>query len=599
MCNVEDSMQIENLNIKEKSLELKKIISEYDKEQFVGFFSYYIRQQPDADSIDDFNLFKSKLKDFQYLIALRYFDNTVGNKDFPSQNSILNELAERIDEIKNAYTLNDFSIETFFEEISYQETSLIHEFTFNNYFHNGSLSYVEQDIDLFERTFKPFESVITENSDLDIDFLIELYKFSEKYSKQRFSEHMQFTWDENFISIKEKAKLDVDTFNQYINNLPDEVKIKFSNFIDKPKYYFLMFSKADYYKEFQKEKVDAFLEIFSCSEEDYKNFLFYTDENPFDEKPILKLSDSIYLNIYPKQLPIAYYNFFYRFCDKRLPKEKMQKHRGKTLENKCYDLLIDFFKKEKQTFIYKNYYLENRIEQDILVISNGTALIFETKATGFREPLRDMNKALIRIQHDFNENIQKGFEQCERVKNIFKSGQKFKIFDEKGIVLHEINPNKIYNVFNIVVTQERLGPIQLDLSLLLKIDNEQEYPYSIYINDLEIFLRALKFKTKNPRQELVTFLKNRELLHERVFCNDELDICAVYMSNKNLFVRLANQLEATFTLQPECQDYFDDLYYQGIGLLKNEYNMEEKSREYKPSKKKLKAFRYPDYKEFE
>jgi hypothetical protein len=591
---------MENLNIENKSLELRKIISEYNKEQFIGFFSYYIRQQPGTELIKGLKLFKSKLRDFQYLIALRFFDKTTGQKDFLPQTSILKELAERIDEIKNAYTLNDFSVEGFFQDKSYQEISIIHEFTFNNYFHNGSLSYVEQDIDLFEKTFKPFENIISQNFGLDIDFLIDLYKFTEKHIKRRFAEHMQFTWDKEFLDIKEKAKLDSETFNLYIENLPKEVKNKFFNFIEKPKHYSLISSITEYYEEFSKKKVDKFLELFSCSEEDSENFLFYSDKNPFDIKPILKLSDSNYLNIYPKQLPIAYYNFFYPFCENKLDKEKMQKHRGKILENKCYDLLIDFFKNDKRTSIYKNYNLGTNQEQDILVISNGTAFIFETKASNFREPFRDMNKAFVRIKDDFKENIQKGFEQCQRVKEKFELGQKFKIFDKKGIVLLEINPLKIYNVFNIVVTQERLGPIQQDLGLLLKINEELEYPYSIYINDLEIFLRVLKIKTKNPRQELITFLKTRELLHERIFCNDELDICAVYVSNKNLFVRLANQLEATFTIGPECQDYFDDLYFQGIGLLKNELNMEEKRlRGHKPNKEKLKAFSYPDFKVFE
>lgn len=591
---------MENLNIKNKSLELREIISEYNKEQFVGFFSYHIRQQPDTELIEGLKLFKSKLKDFQYLIALRFFDKTIGQKDFLPQTSTLKELAERIDEIKNAYTLNDFSVEKFFQDISYQEISIIHEFTFNNYFHNGSLSYVEQDIDLFEKTFKPFENIISQNFGLDIDFLIDFYKFTEKHIKKRFAEHMQFTWDKEFIGIKAKAKLDSETYNRYIENLPDEVKNKYFNFIDKPKYYSLKFLKNDYYTELPIKKVDRFLELFSCSEKDSENFLFYSDTNPIDIRPILKLSESNYLNIYPNQLPIAYYNFFYRFCENKLPKEKMQKHRGIILENKCYDLLIDFFKNDKRTFIYKNYNLGTNPEQDIIVISNGTAFIVETKASNFREPFRDMYKAFVRIKDDFKENIQKGFEQCQRVKEKFELGKKFKIFDKKGILIHEINPQKIYNVFNIIVTQERLGPIQQNLGLLLKISEEQEYPYSIYVNDLEIFLRTLKIKTKNPRQELVTFLKNRELLHERIFCNDELDICAVYISNKNLFVRLANQLEATFTLQPECQDYFDDLYFQGIGLLKNELNREEKRlRGHEPYKEKLKAFRYPDFKVFE
>jgi len=590
---------MDNINLKEKSLELKKILADYDKESLIGFFAYFIRQKTTSSAKEDIELFSSKLKDFEYLIGIRYLDKTSSKKHFPDNNMILGEIAEKVNEIKLAYSLNDFSQESFINDLSYQEKAIIHEFTFNNYFHNGALSYVEQDLDLFEQTFKPIEYVLKDNFGLDINFLTDVYKFSERLYKTKFKEKMAFTWDEAYEEIHEKAKLDAESFQKYINSLPSTTKKQFDKFTETPLYDSLLFSKDDYYKEFPKQKVDTFLDTFSCSETDFKNYLFYSDTSPFELKPILKLEDNKFLHIYQKQLPVSYYKFFYKYCDNVLSQEKMQKHRGKVLEDRCYEIFKDFLRNEKKTHIYQNYYLENHIEQDILVVSNGTAFIIEAKAAKFREPFRDMDKAFNRIKDDFKGNIQKGFEQGERVKSLFESGNIFRIYNEKDEVLAEINPLKIYNVFTIIVTQDRLGPIQQNLGLMLKIDDDKEYPFSIYVNDLEIFLRTLKIKTKNPRNEFVAFLKTRELLHERIICIDELDICGFYMSNKNLFVNLANQLEATFTIQPECQDYFDDLYFQGIGILKNEINIEEKRNSgYKPNLEKLKAFRFPDYKEF-
>ncbi len=544
-------------------------------------------------------MFKSRLKDFLYLIALRVFSNIDGSDDQFIDKPILENIAKRVNEIKTAYTINDFSFDKFQLDFTYQQKAIIHEFTFNNYFHNGELTYVEQDIDKFIKTFKPFEKLILDNFGFDIEFLINIYLYSEEFSKKKFQKSMEFAGTDEFIDLRENALSDNKSFIDIFTNMSEEVRKQFTDFMD-CSHDFLKFSKTDYYTVFPKQQVDTYLDLFSIAVEDDSTFLFYSDENPLDLRPIIRLSDNEYLNIYQKQLPIAFYKFFYRFCNNQFNNsERLQKHRGIVLENKCHEIFKEFFLKEKHTFFYRNYFLDKHYEQDLLILTNGTALIIETKASKFREPLRNMDKAFSKIKDDFKDNIQVGYEQCLRAKKKFELVESFPIYDKNGNILYKINPKKIHNIFTIIVTLERLGLIQQDLSFLLDIKENERYPFSINIDDLEVFLRALRLKSRNPRQDLITYLQHRELLHGRLYCYDELDICAYYLSNKKQFINHSKQLNSTFYMMPDNQDYFDDLYFQGVGLFKNELNLEEKkSNIYMPIKGQIKAFQLQDFTKF-
>jgi hypothetical protein len=600
VCNATD-VNAMNIDINKKSLELKDIVSKYDLESFVGFFAYYIKQRPPSDSGNAFDLFYSKLQDFLYLIGLNAFSGKVGTEDFFLDEKILINIANRIKEIKSAYSFNDFSFAKARTDLTYQQKAIIHELTFNNYFHNGDLTYVEQDFNIFEKTFKPLEDEIIKEFGFDLNFLLDIYKFSDRCITKKFKKSIEFTWSEDYAKLHEASLKGSSEFRYLFKNLSPDIREAFENFVDCP-HYFLKFKKTDYYAEFKKDNVDMFLEIFSCKRSDNISYLYYTDSNPFETKPILKLNDDEYLYIYQKQLPNAYYKFFYQYFNKKLSKkERMQKIRAKTLENKVFEIFEDFLSNEKQTFFYRNYHIDKHdYEQDLLILTKGTALIIETKAFRFREPFRDMDKAYKKIKSDFKGNIQSGYNQCLRVKNKFDSYEKFPIYDKKGDLLFEINPRRINNVYSIIVTNDRLGPIQQDLSYLLDIPDNEEYPWSVYFNDLETFLRALKIEKNNPRNEFVSFLKNRELLHERLYSFDELDICAFFMSNKSEFIRTSNELNSTFSTMSDNQNYFDDIYFQGLGLLKNEFFLEEKkARGYLPDKRKLKAFRLDELTDFQ
>lgn len=210
---------------------------------------------------------------------------------------------------------------------------------------------------------------------------------------------------------------------------------------------------------------------------------------------------------------------------------------------------------------YENYFIEKNVEQDLMIIFNGTAIIVEIKASKLREPFRVTQKAIVRLKEDFKNSVQYGFEQCKRVEDYFFNDKSFDIKDANGKKLYSVNPNKIHSVFSIVVTLERFGSLQTDLSLLLQKEEDIDYPWSVYIDDLEIFLLALKQNIKNPTGEFVNFLKLRREMHGRIEAIDELDVCATYLQNPSKFKRYSEADKQFLVFSPFEQNDFDKLYH--------------------------------------
>jgi len=93
------------------------------------------------------------------------------------------------------------------------------------------------------------------------------------------------------------------------------------------------------------------------------------------------------------------------------------------------------------------------------------------------------------------------------------------------------------------------------------------------VNDLETFLINLKRKKKNI-QEFKDFLLAREKLQARVMCYDELELCAYFLFDKEMFIKNCNGTKIFFS-RPDANRCFDLLYQVGFGF-KAEVNLAEK-----------------------
>lgn len=534
--------------------ELKTLVAKYNAESFAGFFAYFIKNGT-HDSMDiELNKFESKLKDFLYLIALNVFAENKGNEEFEFSPEMIAVLAEKVNAIKAHYRVETFA--------DYTADAVIHEMAFRNHFDNGVLNYVEQDLEKIRTTFLPFEDKIVRDFGFDIDFLIEIYKATELVSKLRFDQTTAFTHTPEFNAFRARINSKELSFREAFDLLPEKIQNDYLSFHAKPHAY-LLFSREDLYLTLPKDKVDRFLEIFSCKICPNTNFEYYTDNNPIELAPIIELSENRYLHIYQKQIPIAVYRFLYNhLINDGSYNERVRKHREKSLERKVADIFRNFFPSE-QSFFYENYFVEKNAEQDLLILFKGTALIIETKASKLREPFRDIQKAVVRLKADFKEAIQYGYNQCRRVEKFFEDNHPFDISDARNNTLYRINPVKLHSVYSIVVTLERFGSLQTDLGLFLQKDAESNYPWSVYIDDLEIFLLTLKHHTRNPQGKFFDFLKSRSLLHSHVYAIDELDVCASYLKDPARFVGYARRNDMLASFSPLEQAYFDKIYHNG------------------------------------
>ncbi|WP_124580103.1 hypothetical protein [Pedobacter sp. KBW06] len=550
-------MEILDEKLQALSLQLKKEVSAFDVESFVGFFCYFIRYKSGGEVISQF---QSRLKDFLYLMALNVTAQNRGTEDFWMKEQELKSWAKDLRSIKDCY--RDIGL----GELGDNEDVLkkvIHNVSFHTYFENGVLNYVEQDLDRLKRIFTPYDEVIEKDFGFNTQFLIRLYRFSEFVGAEKYKRQREFQQDPAFGQFLSGEKH--HDLAGRLAALPPDVKRGLDNFMISSHDSF-KFTREEYCSAFAEEKIDRFLEIFVLDPKPNDRFLFFAQGNPLDEKPIIKLPSGEYLFAYQKQLPLAMSNFLYKHLQLD-PKrgDKIRKHRDRTLEIKTEDIFKTFFKNDSQAFYHTGYHVETNTEQDILILSRNLALIIEIKASKFKEPFRDSIKGYSRIKDDFDSSIQYGYQQCLRVENKFYENEPFYLY-KKEQPYQLVDPAKYTKVFSIVVTLERFGPIQTDLKLMLQKQEDFHFPWSVYIDDLETFLLALRKCYSHPVTQLIDFLLIREQLHGRLYASDELDICGAFLSNKTKFMEFGKMEDSMATFHSGNQQIFDELYFAGLGF---------------------------------
>lgn len=555
------------IDIEEKSIEIQNLISIYTKESFVCFFADFIRHHSIRSQDGFVNKLKSKLKDSLYLIMLRLSSKEAGEEELiysDESNKVLEKVADILLEIITFYLSGGHPLDSV-EIKDTKKEAMIHELVFKDFFENGVLSYREQEINKTIRLFKVYEDKIHEKLNIKLRTLLEIFDFSEELYINKSIKNNSFIQSDHFIKFAKKLasnKNEKIDFEKELLELPENIQDDFLNYNERP-YATLLFTKEEYYKHFEVHDVDVFCDLFSLDISDKCDHKFYAQSNPLELKPIIKINKKEYLNVYQKQLPTALYSLLYNmFTSTKKEKEQLNHRRGKIVfENQVFELFQRFFKGSKFSSFFRNYYINDCInEKDILIIVNRVAYIIECKASRNQEPRRSFDQAYRNIRSDFRESIQKGYDQCYQVEK--------EILKEKELVIRQgtetivIDTSEINECFSIVVTLERFASIQTDLGLLLKKENsEVVYPWSVYIDDLEIFLQTLKMQFNNSERKFREYLEYRELLNERVFSRDELDVCASYLKNQKKFKELCEDEEIFIVTDLHLQGYFDQLYF--------------------------------------
>ncbi|SHM19985.1 hypothetical protein [Myroides odoratimimus] len=564
------------IDITAKSNELKKFVSQFETTTFLGDISSLIQFISFDSPIPALQGLSSPQRQLLYIAGLNVTSAIDQNTPLKAQYS-----DEDFEHIKKLLNEIEIGYEQFFypkpnDEIDedWKSKRAVAMPAFLSYFNQGLLNFEEQTIERIFEYFKPFDTQIKENFGLSIEEFISIYNFIDELPNKFLKnignvENEKQIWSDFCDEMLHKGIMPFD-WNQY---LPEHFKNLFGWFNDKGKMF--RYSKELLVDEFGKEKTDSFLDIFTCVRETTA-FLYYTEKNIIHLKPIFNINENEFQLIDAHHLVQAIYNVLFEFCIKSNLKESFYALRGKELENKIERVLQRFFK--NKAFVHKGYFTQEGHEQDLLFLYEGIALIIEAKASKRDEPRRDPDKAYPLILYNFEETIQKGYDQAYRVKSKFINNEILRIYNDEKLQKHiiDIRTKNYHNAFSIIVTLERFGQIQTDLSELLKIYDNDDYPLSICIDDLETFLLLLEKFGKN-KSDLIEFLIIRQRLHGKIITADELEICgAIFL--KEITLSKISKMESKIILTPDLTDIFDDTYDKGLGF-ENEKNLEKKASE--------------------
>lgn len=556
------TLRMPKIDIAHKTRELKQYISQFETATFV--INYYYALNTHTRTNSELLTLYSPLRQTLYLLSLFLSTEPSENKIFDLVTGDSKKIEKLLNEIEDGYRYNyteDLSSNQLNEELIKNHLMVSNQ-TFLNYFVNGELNYIEQGVDKIEKTFTQFNSHILEKTGLYLQDYLDFYEITEFIDQRKleqFLEKAHTPETHKIINDKPNKNISKDEFarlfeiiDNALNTLPIPIDLL--------------------YEFMPKEKVDKLLKFFSCHRYSLESDLSFIDECLLMQKPIVWISDKFVIMPCQKQLLQAIYNFLFDLSKSYKNNErKIYEKRELVHEEKTFDLFNDFFSGEAK--IFKNYFVDNK-EKDLLVLYKNVALIIECKANKYREPLADPEKGFSRIKRDFQHSIQKGYDQAIKVERLFKRTPSVEIKSNKGKLIEIINTNKYHFIFSIIVTTERFGQIQCDLGLLLKVNNDEKYPWSVGIEDLETFLITLKRKD-NFYGELISYLTSREKLHKRLICFDELELASYFLMQKDIFIRNCNLNNSLFYSSPDVHLLFDRLYQTGLGF-KNERNIERK-----------------------
>lgn len=565
---------IPNLDINFNSKKLKELASVHDSDIFLADIATLLTQiDTPRIKIHPFQGLDSPFRQLSYLAAL----NLTADPSLVKNTGEVKE-QEWFDMVKHFIAAKAGYFDLLLpkegdDPITFHDLYKIAMPVFMDFYGAGSLNYEEQDIERVIAFFTPYDSKIkTQFGLLTIEF-VEIYNLIDREL------NIQLNIPLTLMREDKECKAYFDKLMaEKINPLDWEYDGTNENIIALVKY---GNSKSERFsvsldilkEKYDPNKLDVFFAMFTIKR-DEGTYLFFTEQNPVLTNPIFKLKNGNYLIISIKQLITAIYTRLTLFAIDTVNgfNDNFYALRGKILQTKIEELFKRYSK--NQAFVYNEYSTSLHGDgQDILVLWKSLAFIIEAKAGKELEPMRDVKKSFSKILIGFKRNIQEGYDQAYRVKQLFDKNEKFDIYDKKGNKVYNVVTTKYNEYFPIIVTLSKFRKPQIDLNLMLDLNEDDDrYPFSVSIDDLEIILLTMMKLKKGPG-ELVKFLKWRELLQGRLDCNDELELWGAFINNKNFEVPADDRY--CFKTFPEMADFYDTLYEKGLGF-KNEKDLDKK-----------------------
>jgi hypothetical protein len=522
--------------------ELKDTVSSYDAYEVLGYAA--TQMGPTTDYFSKTNL-TSPSKQLLYLCGLTLSTPRLDKyKSFSKQEmQKVTNLLEKVVHSHYAFFIPSHEEEEARDK--FLKATEVAMPTFLTYFNTVSMSVEEQQIHRIQRWFKKYNDYILEIAGFNIDDSIDLFHFIQKNIEIKLL-RLQALQSKMFsLSGKEREE-----FQEILNHM-------------------FQFSFKDLCNKFGEEKAIAFLNTFSMKREE-RDFFYYTESNPFESRPLWDMENGYFSIVHPKFLLNAIYSYVYKLMENSEHKQKWLKHRDEEVEQQTLELLKKLFGKSAKYYTSVFETDKSQYEHDTVVVYKRNIFIIEEKASKVKEPFRDPQKAYTRIKRDFSGDggIQKAFDQGERLRLLLKSNEEVNLYNEKGEILTTIRRESFDNIYVICLTADNLGMIGVNLSLLLKKEATTPYPWSCNLYDLENLIETMNWLDISPAK-FISYLDERQIMHEKLYTDDELDVFGFFLQNGTLLALNKQQSDIIF-VTPDWSQIIDEVYLERKGLLNRE-----------------------------
>lgn len=446
--------------------------------------------------------------------------------------------------------------------------------TFIHYFNTAIMASVEQIVDRIERELLPFEAFVRGRFGFTPRRAIEIAAEIGAIQQKRLDRCYQFhqRMDELRVSLLKRAKAEGWSKQKFLAEsesagAPEAARELFEA-IDG----LYVFQKSDFSKD---ESLEEFLQCFSLSRGEGIDFVYLTERNPAELRPLFKLADDLY------HCPSANNLFAGILLSLELAvadgavKDSYLRLRDRLLEERAESLFLALCDPGARAYRGLFETRDANYEHDLVLCSGRNLYIVEAKASPPQEPFRDPDKAYTRLKRHFasDRGIQKAYEQAERLRERIVREHVVLLFDVEGVEILRLDKADYDNIFCVCLTRQDYGPLATNLNLLLERSADSPYPWVVCEFDLESLMQGFKH-FRLTEKSFVDYLKKRIPLHGRVFGTDELEFAGAYL--KGGLKDIAVKPRTLTFLHPDLSDIFDDIYLaerQGDQLSLNEWRL--------------------------
>lgn len=482
------------------------------------------------------------------------------------------KISKLLNRIFSFYTLNYFDVDKNNEND--KQTKLVVMSAFIHYFFTSKTLNSHQIKEWIFFWFKDYSTILQENYKFSVEDLLSFSTLLEDEIQNNFDERKKEIqlldlYRQRFL---EKCDEDIANFPLEMQRIKDDSELqgKMKNFFDNSlKVFSVPISKIS--DKFESEKLDNILNVFSLKRGDAEEIIYLTDKNPIQFKSLFIDKDRIYY-VANNSFFIAIINFLENFLYKEVKSaQKNIQNRDKKLESKTTELFKRLCSSNAEFYESAFQNANSTNEHDLVIYDNGVLLIVEAKASPPKEPMRDAEKAFIKIRGHFKSSagLQKAFDQANSLKNRVLDDQKLTLFTKKGKLLIEIPLVEIKVIHTICVTRDDFGALGCNLNYLLDKQEGESYPWVIDIANLDSIVQAWDHLELNY-SDFYEFLSQRNQLHNKVISMDELEYVGAYLKYQGGLKGFISAKADYIPLTMKNADIFDEIYFKTLADKKYE-----------------------------